>query len=218
MSIVRTTFTRLWEIRVPVLTRYLEKEYVDLFLNEGKLRLSSFKAFRNNPDEQRGDVFEGRPNLQINTPNGSHAIVGISGQEAYILCAGTVENSKMESSFKTEYGFRILNPLGFADAISRHIPGFVCGMEGLCSYRDNLLVTKYDERPITPPDSYANPEEWAKEYERYVGEQAKETYFIKHIDYAHQGEYRFIWFASGLEREYIDITCQEAVRFCQPLR
>ena len=217
MSIVRTGFTRPWEIRVPVLTRYLEKEYVELFLKEGKLRLSSFKAFRNNPDEQQGDVFEGRASLQISTPNGNHAITCMNGQEAYVLCAGTVENPSMESSFKTEYGFRILNPLGFADAISRHIPGFVSGMEGLCSYRDNLLISKHDERPITPPDSYANPEEWANEYDRYVAEQAKEAFFIKHAAYAHQGEYRFIWFASGVEKEFIDITCPEAVRFCQRL-
>ena len=134
MSIVRTGFTRPWEIRVPILTRYLEKEYVELFLMEGKLRLSSFKAFRNNPDEERGDIFEGRASIQISTPNGNHAITGMNGQEAYVLCAGTVDNPNMESSFKTEDGFRILNPLGFADAISRHIPGFVSGIVHFLQY------------------------------------------------------------------------------------
>ena len=217
MSIVRIGFTRPWEIRTPTLTRYLEKEYVDLFFSEGKLRISSFKAFRENYDEQQGDPYEGRATMQISTPNGSHAVVATNGQEAYVLCAGTVENKEMEASFKTESGFRILNPLGFADAVSQHIPGFILGMEGICSYREGLSIHKHDEHFKMLPDSFPNPEEWAKEYERYVGEQSKETFFLKHISYAYQGEYRFIWFANGEEKDFIDIICPEAVKFCQPL-
>jgi hypothetical protein len=217
MSFLQTGFTTPWEIRTPALTRYLEKEFVELFFKEGKLRLSSFKAFRNNPDEQRGDPFEGRATMQITAPNGRHTILTMNGQAAYILCAGTVENKNMEASFKTECGFRILNPLGFANVISRHIPGFVFGMEGLCYYREERSIDKHDEKPIISPDSYPDPEAWGKEYDLYVREQTKEAYFLKHISYSHQGEYRFIWFAGGEEKDYIDITCPEAVRFCQPL-
>jgi hypothetical protein len=123
----------------------------------------------------------------------------------------------MESSFRTDDGFRILNTLAFADAISRYIPGFIAGVEGLCSYRENLLIQEHDETPIRSPDSFANPEEWGKEYDRYVAEKSVKAFFIKRIKFSHQGEYRFIWFAAGSEKEHIDIICPEARRFCQRL-
>lgn len=218
MTTISTIFSRKWNIRIPVVTRYLESQYVDDFFSKGKLRLSSFKKFRINPDEQQGDPSEGGASMQISTPNGNHTISVINGQEAYILCSGTVENKSMESSFKTDDGFRILNTLAFADAISRYIPGFISGMEGLCSYREDILIQEYDDTPIRSPDSFANPDEWEKEYDRYVAEKSVKAFFIKRMKFSHQGEYRFIWFTAGeSEREYIDIICPEARRFCQRL-
>ncbi|WP_331351241.1 hypothetical protein [Cellvibrio sp. UBA7671] len=201
-----------------MITRYMESQFVDDFFNEGKLRLSSFKKFRNNPDEQQGDVAEGRANMKIATPNGNHTILATNGQEAYVLCGGTVENKNMEASFKTADGFRIINTLAFADAISRYIPGFIGGVEGLCSYRDSLLINDYDEKSIVSPDQFASPEEWAKEYDKYVAEKSSAAFFIKQLKFAHQGEYRFIWFTtSSEEKEHLDIVCPEARRFCQRL-
>ncbi len=137
MNETTTHFSRPWGIRTPNLTRYMEKQYVDEFFKYGKLRIPSFKRFRNNPDEELGDPFEGRASAQIATPTGSHAISAINGQEAYVLCATTVESQAVEANFRTEYGIRILNSLDFANCISSHISGFVGGLEGLCSYRDD---------------------------------------------------------------------------------
>ena len=214
---IQTAFSRPWEIRTPTLTRYLEKEFTDAFFKEGRLRISSFKNFRKHADENRGDFAEGSASMQISTPMGSHAISAINGQEAYVLCAGTVESASMETSFQTQDGFRILKPLSFADAISGHIPGFIGGMEGLCHYKDSLLIAKAEPENFPPPDAFASIEEWSQQHDSFVGNHAKEAFFLKHIKYSHQGEYRFIWFASGAEKEYIDIVCPEAIQFCQRL-
>ncbi|MHA5498453.1 hypothetical protein ACVSNS_01475 [Pseudomonas aeruginosa] len=214
---IRTAFSTPWEIRTPTLTRYLEKEFTDAFFEKGQLRISSFKNFRRHADENRGDLAEGSANIQISTPNGTHAISAINGQEAYVLCAGTVESRTMEASFQTQEGFRILQPLSFADAISRHIPGFSGGMEGLCHYKEHLLIEKTELDQFPPPDAFPSLDEWSDQYDLYVGAQMKEALFLKHIKFSHQGEYRFIWFASGAEKEHIDITCPEAVKFCQRL-
>lgn len=215
---ISTVFSRRWDLRFPIITRYMETQFVDDFFNEGKIRLSSFKKFRNNPDEQQGDIAEGMASMKIAAPNGNHSISAINGQEAYILCGGTVESKTMETSFKTKDGFRIINTIAFADAISRYIPGFIGGTEGLCSYRENLLINDYDEKPITPPDQFSSPDEWAKDYDKYVAQKASAAFFIKKLKFAHQGEYRFIWFTtSSEEKEYLDIVCPEARRFCQRL-
>ena len=214
---VTIAFSKPWDVRIPTLTRYLDKEYVDLFLTEGQLRLSSFAAFRKHSDEQRGDTTEGHASLQIETPNGQHAIAAMNGQEAYVLCASTVENKNLEANFGTESGFRILDSIRFAEAISAQIPGFVGGMQGLCSYRDSLLIRKSEPQSINPPESYSDPEEWAKDYDRFVGQQARESFFLKHSRYAHQCEYRFIWFSDGDEKTHIDISCPAAARYCQDI-
>jgi len=207
MGIIKTGFQTPWEVRIPVLTRYLDTEFVDLFFNEGKLRLSSFKSFRNNPDEQRGDINEGRMKLKIRTPQGSNNEVAQNCQEAYVLCAGTVENPTMETSFSTQDSFRITNSLDFADCISRHIPGCNGGMEGLCHYRDHLTFSNID--------TITTPEESCK----FMSGHLMNSFLLKHNKYAHQGEYRFIWFTSGkLEMDYIDIVCPEALEFCERLK
>lgn len=217
MNEITTQFARPWGIRTPNLTRYLEKRYVEDFFKYGKLRIPSFKRFRNNPDEELGDAFEGRVSAQIATPTGSHAISAINGQEAYVLCATTVESQSIEAKFRTEFGIRILNTLGFANCISSHISGFIGGIEGLCSYSDDVLINKTIEESFPPPDTFPNPEAWGREYDKFVAAQSRDAFFIKRSKFSHQAEYRFIWFAQGIEKEYIEITCPEARQFCQTI-
>ena len=179
---IATAFTRPWEIRTPGLTRYLEAVYVDEFFNAGKLRISSFKVFRRHPDEQRNDPSEGIAIQEIISPNARHSILGINGQEAYVLCCGTVESKDMVASSGTDAGFRIKNSLGFADAVSRQIPGFIGGSEGLCHYRDSTLLRKYDERAFRPPDNHPSPEAWAKNTIATWASTAKTASSLNRID------------------------------------
>ncbi|MCH9695210.1 MAG: hypothetical protein K0U72_11940 [Gammaproteobacteria bacterium] len=190
---------------------------MDQFFSDGVLRLSSFKSFRGHKDEQRGDQREGHANVHIETPNGTHTIAGLNGQEAYVLCTSTVESKTLEASFETASGFRITDSLRFAEAISMKIPGFVGGMQGLCSYRDNLVVRKTLDYSVKPPDSNDDPEEWAKDCDRFAGIQIRDSLFLKHQSYSHQCEYRFIWFAIGEETSHIDLNCPAARKFCQKL-
>jgi hypothetical protein len=217
MNEITTSFARPWSMKTPLLTRYMEKKYIDEFFESGKLRLSSFLSFRNNPDEEQGDAFEGSVSMQVETPKGSHAISAMNSQEAYVLCATTIESESLEGSFKTDSGFRILNTLDFANCISAHIPGFVGGIEGLCSYKDDIAIKKSLQESFPPPDSYENPEQWANDYDQFVAAHSRDSFFVKRSKYSHQAEYRFIWFAQGSENEYLDIICLEARRFCQPI-
>jgi hypothetical protein len=98
---LRTSFARSWNVRTPLLTRYLEAKYVELFFKEGVLRIPSFKKFRENPDEQRGDPAEGAAYQEITAPNARHTIVGLNGQEAYVLSCSTVEGALTAASFGT---------------------------------------------------------------------------------------------------------------------
>jgi hypothetical protein len=95
---ITTAFTRPCEIRTPPLTRYLEAVFADEFFNAGKLRISSFSAFRRHPDEQRGDPSEGTAIQEIISPNARHSILGINGQDELRRC-GLTPNTRI-------YGWR----------------------------------------------------------------------------------------------------------------
>jgi hypothetical protein len=41
-------------IVLPIVYRYLEKKYIDLFFDKGIIRLGSISTFREHPDEIRG--------------------------------------------------------------------------------------------------------------------------------------------------------------------
>lgn len=191
----------------------MRTEYVEAFFRDGTLRLSSFEVFRQHPDELRRDTQEGRVVMEIEAPNGKTSVLGTNGQEAYVMCASTVETALPSDG--TISAFRILDTLGFANAISGQIPGFVGGTEGLCSYRDNTMLRKRDSRPIAPPPEGSDPEKWFHEQERFIGKHAIDAFFVKESRFSHEAEYRFIWFASGSHNRYLDIKCPAALQFCE---
>jgi len=215
VSELKLGFSRPWSVRLPVVTRFLDEQYVEEFFSSGRLRLSTFNTFRNHKDEERCDSNEGRVHAEINTPNANHHIAAINGQEAYILCGGLVENPTMEASFSTRHGIRILNPLAFADAVSGRIPGFVGGYQGNCIYRSETCIRKKSSELFDPPTNSDGMEKWANGYDEFVSQHASEAFFIKQLRYAHQNEYRFIWFAQGHETSELKIHCPEARQYCQ---
>lgn len=219
METVPIQFMRPWEVIVPSVIRYLEDVYVDAFFERGSLRLSSFRRFRQHQDEQRGDAGEGSIAMQITNPASGHAVVAFNGQEAYVLCGSTVQSVEVMRAFEgAQSGVKIKNPVGFADAVSRRIPGFGGGFQGACIYTDDRVVRRagVPDMKFPPLDDEAGAEKWGDEYERYLAaENANESFLLKPLRYAHQAEYRLVWFAAGLERDYVDIECPEAIKLCE---
>lgn len=207
-------FTRPWTVRLPTVVRQMNTEYADAFFNDGSLRLSSFENFRRHPDEKRRDGQEGLVAMEVNTPTGSLSIIGANGQEAYIMCASTVE-MPIDENDDSVSAFRILDTLKFADAISRQIPGFIGGVEGFCIYRKNTMIKKFDPTSINSPPVGANPDLWFKEQKLRTAKFATDAYFMKHISFSHEAEYRFIWFAENSRKQFLDIKCPAAIECCE---
>lgn len=195
----------------------MKTQFTDDFFRDGSLRLSSFRTFRSYADEVRGDAFEGRANQTwIHPDGGQSAIAGMNGGRCFILCGACSEGPEIAEAFETTDGFRILNTLAFADAVSRQIPGFVSGVEGLCLYREDTNLTKHMPQMFTVEDE-ANPEPAFDRFEKAVRDEAVDSYFIKRRKYATQCEYRLLWMALGDELDHIDIKCPEAIRFTERL-
>lgn len=208
-------FARPWSVRLPTLVRQMQTQYVDAFFKDGSLRLSSFESFRKHPDERRRDSQEGLVAMHVDTPTGPFSILASIGQEAYIVCASTVEVPISDDQASSVSAFRILDTMKFADAVSRQIMGFVGGVEGLCAYRTNTMIRKSDTMPINPPTDGSKAEEWFHAMNQQTGRLIMDAFFMKHISFSHESEYRFIWFAEGARRKYLGIKCPAAIQFCE---
>jgi hypothetical protein len=77
------------------------------------------------------------------------------------------------------------------------------------------MITKSDSRAIVPPANNENVEKWFHEQNRHTGKLAVDAYFMKHMSFAHESEYRFIWFAEGTRRDFIVVKCPAAIPFCE---
>lgn len=221
MQSIPIQFARPWQIITPSVIRYLEDIYVDAFFGKGSLRLSSFKKFRQHKDEQRGDAGEGSMAMEISNANSHHAVAAVNGQEAYVLCGSTIQSVEVMKTFSgAESGIKIINSVSFADAVARQIPGFVGGFQGACIYTGDRVVRRANvpDMKFPPPETEAEAEKYFAEYEQYLAAQnSNESFLLKLMRFANQSEYRFVWFAMGVERDEIDIECPEAVKFCEKI-
>lgn len=217
---ISVQFGSEWRIRRPHLYRYLEKQFVDRFFETGMLRLSSFEKFSQHTDEQRLDRSEGKGIVtHVNAEGEGQTIIAAigQGQNAYVLCASSMYTDGLAESFKTDSGFRVNDIFGFANAISRHVPGFVVGLEGPCLYLQKKVLDRnmgridLDTLRVSPDSKNLDLSRMAQTVFSMAGD---DMFFLKDSRYANQNEYRLLWVTAGQISPYVDINCPEARVFC----
>lgn len=219
-SSIQIGFQRPWQIRRPLVYRYLDRQWVDAFFETGTLRLSSFATFSQHGDEQRKDEHEGSGVVVHENPDKKNPFTIFSkisqGQNSYVLCGSTRFDPEIGKAFNADSGFRINDPTAFANAISSHIPGFRAGMEGLCNYRGRKAVDRaiqnYQLEDFENPDGQTIDME--KAMQAVFGVAGDELFFLKLTQYAIQSEYRFLWFTHQKGHDSKVIECPEALQFC----
>lgn len=204
---------------IPMVFRYLEKEFVDLFFNEGKLRLSSFKKFHQHTDEQRRDNKEGK-NV-ISGYNNEHRIVAVAstGHNAFVLSSSLLYNKQLYKDFNVDDCFIIERPLEFINAISKQIVNFLGVNFGPCLYQSGKTIHRqihninFDD---LKNNNTSNDIDMGKLFNSTEDLYMNDGLFIKPDKYSHQHEYRFVWHTETDQLpEYIDLFIPEAKKFCR---
>jgi hypothetical protein len=207
-----------WHIRPLRTFRFLEKQHVDDFFNNGKLRLSSFSKFRQHKDEIRGDDREGSgwylANYHSETGRGQSFGAKLStGINAYIICTSQINNKDAFIDCHYDSGFLIKDIFSFAIEISRAIPFFRAGMQGQCFYVDDPTIHidlgKFDIDSLSPEERQIKQNEFDEKRK-----QDTDIFFMKLLKHKDQEEYRILWFADKAD-DYIDILCPNALQFCE---
>ncbi len=201
-----------WNVCTPTLFRFLKREYVDAFFNDGSLRISSFSKFHKHEDEQRLDRSEGKTMFVHRTNQGGGQTIeawATHGISAYVLCATMRWDKDLMRSFNCDSYIRINNSTNFGMAIARQIPGLAASFEGPCLYQ-NMKIIEQDLGYINI-DRFTNK---AMLNDFIVSRMAQYPLFLKEKSFAHQVEYRYIWVVRNKESDYLDIKVSDAIQFC----
>lgn len=201
---------------VPTLYRYMEDQYVDAFLKEGRLRLSSFKAFRRHKDEQRGDPDEGQTLLLMNDVESdrSFGVVSLSGDNAYVLSMSTLGQL---GGFGNA-SFEIFDPVNFCAQVASEIVGMGPMMLGQCIYVDNRIL-RTGGTPPSVDDLKDDSDSTKISLEKIMAQQramsGPKEYFLKERRYEEQSEYRMLWATDRPSAEFLDIVLPQRLRYCR---
>lgn len=218
-------FLSAWTLVTPQPYRYLDKQYVEAFFADGTLRLSSVARFAKHEDEQRQDENEGKSPFVARSQTGQIMTIASlvqMGFNAYVLCASSYYSERIMRLFGCDSYFRINSTVDFANAVSRHVPGFSHGTEGLCVYEENRGILRESETGWTmETDEHDGQLTYdpadLQRMKDYIGQSSGLLpLFLKSADYAEQAEYRLLWFTHGVAAPFLDIKVPEARQFCTP--
>ena len=210
-SMITIPFVREWNIRTPVVVRYLEKTWVDDFFSTGSIRLSCFSDFARHEDEQRKDQREGFFASRATDGKNFFTSMFYYGANAYVLSSSTVHSKAHMGMFSAAYnsGIMIKETAAFAHCVSRRLASFVRGYEGNCVYSDQEQQFEFPPGvDLSDPDNF----------DPRLLETASfdpDGFFLKEPKYSHQSEYRFVWIVSDRVGDGIVIRCPEARQFCE---
>lgn len=204
------------QMEIVEVTKFMMKEHVDAFFEDGTLRLSSFETFCKHPDEQVHDHLEGKIAMQGPIADGGHfSALGALGTEHYVFC--TTHNPKriVMRKFGYDDGFRITNIRAFGNAVKACIPGCESVIAGPCEYSDDLVLPNPNihmpsiEGVADADAKFAELQQWS------AALHGNRPFFRKRTMFRHQEEFRFIWFANGTRHEHLFIKCPEARQCCK---
>ncbi|MCL9980733.1 MAG: hypothetical protein NBV77_04735 [Bacteroidia bacterium] len=205
----------------PTVYRYMPKKFVDEFFNEGKLKIGSFKKFKQNEDSQKGDRSEG--NAYIFGNSGTHSFVSVAnyGSDAFVLSTSLLISSELQTLFDSDDCIVITDPVNFAIEVSKKIEHFRGLLVGACRYQPNKTIQRnipnfdIDSLKVSEMDQSIDMNKLFALSSDVAGD---DVFFNKLMIHSPQQEYRFIWFTwDGDVPESIDIICPEAQKYCRRL-
>lgn len=203
----------------------MQSQYVGKFFDDGSVKISSFRAFAEHPNEHRKDTREGGGIRTGTADSGSGVIMASArGINSYVLCGTMSFTGEIISKFSDcDACLAIDNTTEFARLVGLAIPHFVGGIEGSAIYQDETVLSKSlgAKDPQVILDKHRTSEgnfsfEAVSELLSVVG--GNEEFFIKHSDYAKENEYRLVWHCQVSTEQFIDIKIPEARKLCRRLK
>jgi hypothetical protein len=205
----------------PTVYRYMPKQFVDDFFNHGKLRIGSFKKFKQNENIQKGDKSEGNAYIVGSSSTLSFMSVANYGSDAFVLSTSLVIINELQTLFESDDCIVITDPISFAIEVSKKVEHFRGLLVGACRYQPNKTIQRnipnidIDSLRVSENDHGIDVNKLFALSSTVAGD---DVFFNKLMIHSPQHEFRFIWFTwNGDVADFIDIECPEAIQFCRRL-
>jgi len=206
------SFTPIQSHPTPVF-RYMDEKYVDDFLQNGSLRLSSFKAFSKHSDEKFRDMDEGTNTLCATGDNSTIYTLSKHGGACLILSTSYLGPWSDIPTYKNRSCFEIVNPWGFATAIADTLPDCVVSVLGTCSYVPSRTITKHiPGHDFIKTLNVGGYEAVIRDTETLL---QYSPMFRKPTKYQIEQEFRIIWQINNEASEFRDVISPVAAKFCR---
>ena len=183
----------------------MDKEFIDLFFSEGKLRISSFEKFRGYSDEVRGDKSEGSGSISGKPEKDGFTfhLMTRMGENGYMLSTSLGNSETLKDDFQTSDLFKIKDPINFATSISNAVIGCNQISLGYCNYQEYKVIEKviaglsFDDFTNEKGNLIVGGPSMNKRIDQMIGN-GIDLLYLKTLKYQNQAEFRFIWFQHHL--------------------
>lgn len=196
----------------PPLYKYMNSEYIDLFINKGILRLGTFQSFKKLESKSLQDEMEGRSLVfHMNHSGEGQTITSWlnTGLHSLIYCTSMRLDRTLFEYFGYTSVLKINDVHNFYLSIAKNISGFSHGFYGPCYYLDKKIyeidlghidVDNIDKRVL---------------HDRMVSAVGENPFFLKLSRYQRENEFRFVWVTKTInENDHLDVVALEARNFC----
>ncbi len=200
--------------------RNLPEQYVDEFLSQGRLRLSSFEVCADSEDSIRRDVSEGVCGISVTDGRSTVEIFLRVGLNPLLLCF----SESLESYHKYNSYLKVNDPQGLGEAITSALmaKGFklrevACGR---CEYNDRLIIQQIPTGMLAYENMFKMAGRGVADYleiESFIKTFAgNRLYFMKPAHCEIEQELRMMWDCDcPNEVRYVDLTIDNPRKYCE---
>lgn len=126
----------------PILYRFIEDEYIDLFLRTGELQISTIRHCRELESKERRDANEAVYGYVFVDSEGSHYLDASVGENAFVLCASLTQAACHDENCKHCLELRSIDLLAEEIGVQLVEQGYDVRevLSGPCNYSEKLRV------------------------------------------------------------------------------
>ena len=192
------------EYNIPILYRFIEAQYVDMFFKTGKLKLTTFDNCKNLEDEIRKDTKEGQSEL-YGYDGGIKMQIGFGvGSDAIMLCTSLCSEYKDNNGTIFDKYIEIFDVQGLLITIAEQLTknGYIINsiLFGPCFYTKKEFhnaVSSENFREKLDKEKVFDWDEMTRIANTIGG---NNMFFQKPIDKRLENEFRLLWIVDNIKR------------------
>ena len=204
----------------PILYRFIEEQYVDMFFKTGKLKLTTFENCKKLEDANRKDENEGRCDLY--GYDGQYTIkmdYGV-GSDAIMLCTSLCSDYTDDKGIAYKKYIEIFDVQGLLIAIAEQLKGIGCRVKnimfGPCFYTKKELHGEVHSEAFREKLDKEKKFDWDEMTKLANTIGGNNMFFQKPIEKRSENEFRLLWIVDDIKKDQdIFVTVPNPERYCK---